>query len=864
MDSLFDHQALASRAQTPAAITDQTEHLVLLADASWGIWRWSAVRGTGFPVEFGLRLASAACGSAADICAVRENEVTVAQQQAIHLLVGEKREDDPAHRSAISKAIRSVKAGKVPVSSNFSAASQLALGALQEAQDQAHAAKDMYDREFATATQTGIATLRTLAGLDAFREALAWQNRAVLQTCVEHFLNIPVTAAETQHFRKYRDLLAKYVQRYCMKNDSIGFFGPIGWAQWQRGTAGFTQRPGPALLAHRTVYFETWGINALGQSLVANAAASLLLWAIPRLMPFVHLAGSTLHASFVKPLQLSDVDAAVLEACDGQRTALDIAQRLLSMPQLGLHSADEIYAVLQRMLTTRRITWSFDVSPEAVHPEAHLRRALERISDAGLRDQALGSLSTLDTALAGVQQAAGNAAKVEQAIGELEATFTALTGQSSTRSAGETYAARTLAYEDCRRAADITLGGDVLRDLEDPLGLLLTSARWLTAEIGQVFRQYFLEVYRELALKQNAPTVEFTQFFPWVSPRLFDTDLSASPLVGPVLARFQERWATILAIPADSKRLAYHGAALADAVHAAFDAPAPGWPLARYHSPDIMLAAPDNAAMTPDAYQLVMGELHLGMNTLDAIALVSQHPHPAELHEAFIRDCPEPLVLPAISNQIWPAKRTHRALVPTKDFRLVVAPDVCDAAPEHVLRSGDLILEERAGTVQVRTRAGHHQFDIMAVMSEYLSFLVGDCFALLPSRDHAPRITIDRLVVTRESWRFSALDIAGIDQPTAAQRYYHVRRWLREHDIPRFSFFHTPEERKPYFLDLASPLYVEIFVKAVRRLANSSDPNRHMTLVEMLPTPEQTWLVDAQGARYTSELRIVACDQRHS
>jgi len=30
----------------------------------------------------------------------------------------------------------------------------------------------------------------------------------------------------------------------------------------------------------------------------------------------------------------------------------------------------------------------------------------------------------------------------------------------------------------------------------------------------------------------------------------------------------------------------------------------------------------------------------------------------------------------------------------------------------------------------------------------------------------------------------------------------------------------------------------------------------------MLPAPDQAWLTDAQGLRYTSELRMVAVDQK--
>ncbi|GFJ93750.1 hypothetical protein Prum_073920 [Phytohabitans rumicis] len=60
-------------------------------------------------------------------------------------------------------------------------------------------------------------------------------------------------------------------------------------------------------------------------------------------------------------------------------------------------------------------------------------------------------------------------------------------------------------------------------------------------------------------------------------------------------------------------------------------------------------------------------------------------------------------------------------------------------------------------------------------------------------------------------------------------------------------------------MDFDSPVYVNLFTKAARRLANH-DESARLTISEMLPTPAQTWLVDDRGNRYTSELRLVAFD----
>jgi hypothetical protein len=76
-------------------------------------------------------------------------------------------------------------------------------------------------------------------------------------------------------------------------------------------------------------------------------------------------------------------------------------------------------------------------------------------------------------------------------------------------------------------------------------------------------------------------------------------------------------------------------------------------------------------------------------------------------------------------------------------------------------------------------------------------------------------------------------------------------------------FVVSPTEPRPFYVDFDSPVYVTIFAKAVRRLARQ-DPDARLRISEMLPNPEQTWLTDDQGERYTSELRLVAFTQDHA
>lgn len=134
-------------------------------------------------------------------------------------------------------------------------------------------------------------------------------------------------------------------------------------------------------------------------------------------------------------------------------------------------------------------------------------------------------------------------------------------------------------------------------------------------------------------------------------------------------------------------------------------------------------------------------------------------------------------------------------------------------------------------------------------------------FRPLPTAAHTPRVSIDKLVVSRENWRLPVNELAfafAADEPT---RYLRAQEWRHANGIPRFVFVNSPVEVKPFYVDLANLPSVEQFAHAVRAL-DRADPTGVLSVGEMLPGPDQLWLTDAEGARYTAEFRFVAVDRR--
>ena len=134
-------------------------------------------------------------------------------------------------------------------------------------------------------------------------------------------------------------------------------------------------------------------------------------------------------------------------------------------------------------------------------------------------------------------------------------------------------------------------------------------------------------------------------------------------------------------------------------------------------------------------------------------------------------------------------------------------------------------------------------------------------FKIFGPCSHTPRLTIDRLVVSRESWHFAPASLPFAADKSEANRFLAARRWVRDHGLPRCLFVRTPMERKPFYVDFDSPMLVNMFMKKVRRMSEQDTPDSPITMTDMYPTIDQIWLPDAAGQHYTSELRIVAVDQ---
>ncbi|MGX1615004.1 thioesterase domain-containing protein [Micromonospora chalcea] len=608
---------------------------------------------------------------------------------------------------------------------------------------------------------------------------------------------------------------------------------------------------GAGLTRRRWVWFESWALTAYAERIGADLAVRR--WWPPMLRPHLAVRDRTVLRPGRPPLTLTPVEAELLRAADGRRPAAD----LVTDPAIGLRRPEDGYALLDRLVERELITWdaALPVSPDA---ERVLADRIEAIGDEPARAAARAGFDRLRAARDDVAAAAGDADRLRVVLDALDATFTELTGVPAARRAGQMYAGRTLCYEDSARDLDVVFGAPLLAELAAPLDVLLRAARWLANALARAYLDVLRGLYEELRAESGAPVPLADLWF--LAQGMFWGD--GERPVDAVAAEFAARWSGLFGLdtlPAGATDVRLRAADLADRVDEVFPGAGPEWSNAAIHSPDLQICATDADALRRGEYTVVLGELHAAWSSFDCAVFTPSHPDVERLREALAADLGQRrvrLLFPAD----WPRRtsRTAESLTGPTDRHLAFL-DAPGADPARVLPTVDLAVDDVDGEL-VATASDGQRWPLTEIFAEPFSAHAVDGFKLVAAAPYTPRITVDRLVLARQTWR-TTVGESGLAVPNGErERFLAVRDWRRRLGLPEQVYVKFGTETKPCFVDLAAPAFATTLCAMARAARVDGGDDVSFTVSEMLPAPEQAWVPDGQGRRYFSELRLHITD----
>ncbi|MFD0746136.1 lantibiotic dehydratase [Phytohabitans flavus] len=621
----------------------------------------------------------------------------------------------------------------------------------------------------------------------------------------------------------------------------LGRAGPAG--------AAADQPAGSGLERHRRVFFERWALAAVAAAFSADPR--IRPWLPVGLAPQLTLDDRAVRHPYLGAIPLSAPEAAVIGHCDGIRSAREVTRLVLADAPPGIRQPADVAAVIDHLVQRELLTWGADL-PMDLTAEAALRRLLEGVGDPGAREPALAALDRLCARRDDIA-AAGDPAALAAAMTALDAEFTEISGLPPRHNAGQTQAGRTLCHLETVRDLDLTIGDAVLAKLA-PLEPLLLSARWLTSELAGRYTDRLEELYQDVAADLGVAEVPFERvWYPAV-----DAFVGRDRPAEPVIEEFRRRWTEVLdldSVPDTTSQVDLPRAELTDRITAAFPATAPGWAAARIHSPDLHISASSKEAAERGDVTIVLGELHIGLAAFDTHFFSVGHPDPDGMIAAMGRDVPSSRVALAAPDS-WPRLTAREAewLTGPDDVQLGFAP-----APgvdrRRLLPVTALTVVPGQGGLRARDRDGR-SWPLIEMFTGLLWLHAFDAWKLASLGPHTPRISVDGLVIARETWR-STVGQTGLAGATGErERYLAVRRWRRELGLPERVFVRVDTEVKPCYFDLTSPLYARVLCAMMTAAQKTGGPETGLAVTELLPDSDHAWLTDADGRRYTSELRV--------
>ena len=285
--------------------------------------------------------------------------------------------------------------------------------------------------------------------------------------------------------------------------------------------------------------------------------------------------------------------------------------------------------------------------------------------------------------------------------------------------------------------------------MRPPLALVLESARSFLSRIAGAYSLAFVGLFAQMR-KDGSNRVPLADF--WFRALALVHGTQSNKILHPIIHETQAKWAAVLDVRNDERSIERQSSTLAPRVQEAFAAPNAAWSLARMHSPDLMIAASSLEAIANRDYLAVLGEIHITLNTLEQNLFLAQHPARGEHLAALLSLSAGPRIMrvPTRGSKVS-GVRAAASFVTPNTFEIESGFERSALSNDRVLRIGELFVEQNRDGLMVRNEQRTIDLPILELLGETIGARVMNDLDFGPKHARDPRITIDRLVIRRES-----------------------------------------------------------------------------------------------------------------
>jgi hypothetical protein len=677
--------------------------------------------------------------------------------------------------------------------------------------------------------------LRELAADARFQEAILLSSPQMYDA-LDRYLREKPGQQQSKAAPRFERRLAMYVQRFCAKNETQSFFGPINYATLAPDHLDTIRIQRSELpLRQRVTFASQWLAESLAAKIGEEPALRPFLR--PRRGTLCYLQDGSLHFPGVrKSLALEEKTARLFALADGRLTLQSLAARL---QEPWMQSWERVHMLCQHRALLAHIL----IPPDSAQPLASLTEWLQELPDnLACRHRWLAVIQDLATCIEALAHA--GLTQRRMLVERLEASFVQAVGGEARRAGGSMYADRLLFFEECLGDLEECRLGGILADqivqrLQPVLDLAYQYAR-LRAERDLTLAQ---QVLRQLAPSRRGG-IPFLAYLQALAKGQGEHTTHEPDALDRFITRLQEMVSELN--DGHISRLRSTDLPLASL---------PPGEAALCTSLDLMIAASDQDSLARGAFQLVLGEMHpyplLWVFPTAYFASQGQTAWHHALWQELQGLCGNPLpAQPGFTRKtkIFPYQ------LPGPTLELRPRYPTCDALPAalvtiHEHNSG-LCLQAQGQQFRLYapiTRRAHGLDPLAA-----LSFPALD-LPLISLGAHTPRIEIDQVVYQREQWVIEK-DLPGDRADKEFALFLATWRWKERLGLPDEVFVRATHEPKPVLIDFTGILSVELLDMLARQ-------SERLVLTEMWPDTRHLWLRGAEG-RHPCEFRLLAMPGR--